>query len=185
MFTASRFGDLLAAPTTKRYQNYLDEVFNEIIGVPDFDEGVNKPWFWHGKNWEAEARGSYEFQTGNEVTEAGLIISNELPYVACSPDGLVGNDGGVEIKSRKSRKAWLKSVEAGVDSEHLPQIHGCIWVTDRKWWDYVSYFKAPESSSHDMHIQRVYRDEEYINRLRGACRIAWHTLKKRVENYYG
>jgi hypothetical protein len=184
-FTASRFGDLLADPSTARYQGYITEVVNEIIGVPDFDDGEYKPWFWHGKQWEAEARASYEFETGRTVVEDSLIMSKELYYVGCSPDGLVGDDGGIEIKCRKSWEAFLKSVEAEVDSIHVPQIQGCMWVTERQWWDYISYFKAPESADYDMHIHRVYRDEAYINRLRSACRTAWIEVQQRLEKYYG
>lgn len=184
LFTASRFGDLLADPSTARYQAYLDEVFNEIVGVPDFDDG-HKPWFSHGTEWEEEARGSYEFETGTEVREVGFIVSDQLDYVGCSPDGLIDPDGGIEIKSRKSRAAYLKSVKAGVDSIHLPQIHGCMWVTGRAWWDYVSYFKSPESMDHDLHIHRVYRDEKYINRLTSACMVARAKINERLERYYG
>lgn len=183
MFTASRFADLLADPSTVRYQGYITEVVNEIIGVPDFDDG-NKPWFRHGHEWEPEARGSYEFECDVEVVETGFIVSEELHYVGCSPDGLVGDDGGVEIKSRKSRDAYLKSVAAGVDSIHIPQIQGCMWVTGRQWWDYISYYKAPEVADYDMHVHRVHRAEAYINRLRSACRVAWVEVKRRVEEHY-
>jgi len=185
ILTASRFGDVLAAPHTARYLNYIDDVFGELIGVPDFLEGDNPPWFRHGKDWEAEAIASYEFNEGVEVAAHGLIKHPELEFVGCSPDGLVGNDGGVEVKCRKSLDAFEKSVAAGVESVHVPQIQGCMWVTGRQWWDYISYYKNPETADDRMHVFRVHRDEAYITRLEIACRTVWVEIQRKVETYHG
>lgn len=185
ILTASRFADVLAGRQTARHLNYVEDVFHEIIGVPDFLEDDNPPWFRHGHEWEAEARGSYEFQTGLTVSEVGLIIHPDLEYVGCSPDGLVSIDGGVEVKSRKSIDTFLKSQAAGVESVHVAQIQGCMWVTGRQWFDYVSYYKDPEEDDYLMHIHRVYRDDDYIAKLESACKTTWIEVQRKVEEYYG
>lgn len=176
--TASRFGDVLAKPTTKRYQSYLQEIVWELKGVPDF-ESEDKPWFQHGKDWEDEARGRYEWETNSSVVVPGFILHPKHEFIGCSGDGLIGEDGGLEIKSRKSIKSHLKSVKAGLPSEHRPQVQGCMWVTGRMWWDFESYYK-PMKGDPQIHIHRVEADKKYHDRLEQACLNFWKDIQEKV-----
>ena len=75
------------------------------------------------------------------VKEVGFVTREVAPGVVlgCSPDGLVGDDGGIEIKSRKA-KIQIDTILSGVvPSENIMQIQTAMWVTGRAWLDYVSY----------------------------------------------
>lgn len=167
--TASRFADVIAKPDTKRYRSYVQEVAWGRLGIPDFSP-EDLPWFRHGNEWEAEARSFYEWETGREVTQAGLFIHPELEFVACSPDGLsVGR--GLEIKCRKSLAGHMETVRKRVDSIYLPQIQGGMWVCNLEKWDFVSFFKGVINGSPKrlIHVHTVERDDKYIERIRQAC----------------
>lgn len=186
MITASRFGDALAGKDTARHKLLVREIVHAFVGVPDFDsdqeDKLNRnPWFRHGTIWEDEAIGEYEFIRNVNVERTGLIIHPEYKFIGCSPDGLVGTDGGTEVKSRKSKDAFDKSVAAGVESVYLPQIQGCMWVTGRKWWDYISYYKSIVTRETDIHIHRVMRDDIYIQLLEEACLETWDEVQTALE----
>lgn len=106
-----------------------------------------------GSYLEPEARRFYEFSRGEKVTEVGFCTTDDGRF-GCSPDGLVGDDGGIECKSphHKTQVKWL--LAGVVPPEHLAQCHGCILVTGRSYWDFLSYCPPlPEL------LVRVERDE--------------------------
>ena len=77
-------------------QDYLRKKVRDLCGKPS--EFVMSPAVQHGADMEDLARDYYEYHTGNEVTETGLIVHPTHPFLAASPDGLVGLDGCIEIK---------------------------------------------------------------------------------------
>lgn len=179
MITASRFGDVLAKPGTKRREQYIQELVWELMGVPDFDDD-DKPWFRHGKEWEPEARSMYEWETGREVQLVGSIRHPSLPFVSCSPDGLIGDTGGLEIKCRTSLDAHLKVAEKGPDSAYRPQVQGSLWITGREFWDFTSYYKAPASGRRLITIYTVEPDPKMFERLEQACLDLWGEVQERL-----
>lgn len=165
LITASRLGDVLAKPTTKRYRLLLAELRAERAGISIPEEELDKPWFRTGKEYEAEARGVFEFTYGIEVTQTGLLVSGNC---GCSPDGLIGDDGGIEIKVRTAPGEHIKTIEKGLPSVYKPQVQGCMMVTGREWWWFVSYYVAIATGKRDLYRVLVKRDEKYIARLRAA-----------------
>lgn len=115
-------------------------VGDELICGPD-------PWRWEGETadmargsfTEAEARNWYQLERDIDVECVGLCIHDNGRW-ATSPDGLVGEDGGLEIKcpARKTHIRWI--LDGRVPVEHLPQVHHSLIVTGRKWWDWMSYY---------------------------------------------
>jgi len=170
--TASRFGDVIAKPSSKRHQIYLQQLRLDIKGVPRFERDT--PWFDHGKEMEPEARGLYAWEKQVDVEEVGLIVHPKYDFISCSPDGLVGGDGGIEIKSRVVLSGHLKSKKVGVDAVHKPQIQGSLWITVREWWDFVSFYKHKDYT--DIHIHRVYPDENYIKMLEEKSLEFWEKV---------
>ena len=173
--TASRFGDVLAKPTTKRYSQYSEDIKNAMIGVPDFDD-EDKPWFAHGKEWEDEARGRYEWEKNIDVVQVDSIVHPSFEFISCSPDGLISSTGGLEIKCRKSLQQHLKTERSGIDTIYKPQVQGCLWITGYKWWDFVSFYKNILTQKTMFHVFRVEPDFEYFKRLEVACLEFWEKI---------
>lgn len=91
------------------------------------------------------------------VEEVGFATLDVGPYkLGASPDGLVGDKGGLEIKSRVPKVQLRTFLENRVPPANLAQVHGCMFVFDREWWDYCSY-----AGGWPLFVKRVYRDEKW------------------------
>lgn len=170
----SRLGDVLADPSTKRYKNYMQDIKDAIEGVPQIED--EKPWFEHGKRLEPYGIGRYEWETGYDVQEVGIIIHPKYDFIAGSPDGKVNKDGGVEGKCHKSYKEYRKIELKGMPAKHRPQVQGSLWLTDRKWWDYFSYYSNHGKTF--IYIQRIEPDIEYHKKLEAACLNFWEKVRE-------
>lgn len=144
----------------------IDQLATERITGRSAEEGYSNYWMDRGKEREDLARSIYEFQTGHEVEQVGFIYMDDSKLIGCSPDGLVGEPGMVEIKCPKL-STHLGYIRHGIDA-HMPQIQGQMMVADRQWSDFVSY--CPESHI-ELWTVRVERDDEYIEQLLIACRL--------------
>lgn len=87
---------------------------------------------------EREARGWYAFERDVEVREVGLCLTDD-GRVGASPDGLVGEDGGLEIKCFAPENALRTLLSGEVPKDYVIQIQAQLWVTGRAWVDFVSY----------------------------------------------
>lgn len=145
-----------------------------IIGVP-CDSPYCNAAMQNGIETEALARMAYESTTFNRVEEVGFVQSDE--WVGVSPDGLVGKDGGLEIKCPRPQThlSYLMSKEAWL--HYKWQVQGSLWVTGRDWWDFVSFCPRfpPEQQ---LVIDRVDRDNEIINTIDEAVR---HVIERVME----
>ena len=161
--TASRFGDVMARPSSKRFRNYLLDLVFDFEGVPDFRDDA--PWFAAGAAMEPTALGAYSWKTDTVVQRVGLCVRDDFDYIGCSPDGLLGDDGGVEVKCRKYLRTYFAAVRAGYKSTMRPQVQGCMYVTGRKWWDVVNFWRDDKHELEKINIVRVQRDDQYIQTL--------------------
>ena len=119
-----------------------DEYQAELLAEWVLQEPVKEfstDWTERGKAIEADAREYYEFQNDAEVRSVGLIYRDESRMTACSPDGLVGDDGGLELKSPMPETHLLYLARGVVPGKYMPQVQGCLWITGRAWWDWMSY----------------------------------------------
>lgn len=174
-WTGSKFVDLVARnkKTGQRLKAFDDlcwQVATErLTGTQE--EGPDSYSLRWGREVEPFAAEAYEFHTGNIITPSGFIPHPEVSTAGCSPDGLIGSDGGVEMKSPKSSRIHLERFLTGIPDEYVPQVQGCMWVTGRKWWDFVSYDpRMPES--YRLFVQRIKRDEAFINEIQMAVQEA-------------
>lgn len=164
--TASRIGDLMAR-TQKGWgaprKHYLAEkVAERVTGkskdrkrVASLDQRLET---------EPDARIAYEFYSDNEVQQVGFIEHPRIPNAGCSPDGIVGSDGGLEIKCCDT-ETHIEIITAGtIDQGYLYQCQFGMACTDRKWWDFVSFDpNMPEQLK--LYVQRVERDDQLINQI--------------------
>lgn len=160
--TASEFSSILTKGQGKTRASYLRRVLAErLVGKPL--ETYRNGHMDRGIEQEPFARMAYEASTGRMVEEVGFIQHESLD-TGCSPDGLVGDDGGAEIKSVIPTVQVETILRGGYPPEHAPQIQGNLWITKRQWWDFCSYCPdMPERLR--LYTYRVQRDEKYIATL--------------------
>jgi len=174
--TASRFGDVLARPSSKRYRYYMDDLVESLQGFPRIEKYT--PWFDHGNELEDRGKGLYEWMHNVEIKDFSFIHHPKYFFIGCSPDGLIGEYGGIELKSRLSYKEHQRSERLGLPSEHKPQVQGSLWITGREWWDFVSYYH--NHGKRLLFSFRVYPDLEYHKRLEYACLDFWNKANNRI-----
>jgi len=122
-----------------------------------------------GVDKEEEARTAYGFLTGRNVVEVGLYKHSTIIGSHASPDGLVDDDGCLEIKCPNSAThiETLKSNQ--VAHKYLLQMQWQMACADRQWCDFVSF--DPRMPEHlMMYVQRVQRDDDMLVTLEGEVR---------------
>lgn len=163
--TCSRFEDCInfrkdKKESAKRHDYRMELVIERLTGQPS-EHYVSDYMLW-GSEQEAAARMAYEAHSGNLVLVPGFIDHPTLPMCGGSPDGLVDDDGLIEVKAPTS--ATHIETLLTEECEHLPQIQGNLWVTGRKWCDFISY--DPRLPAHlQLYVRRIERDEKYIAEL--------------------
>ena len=108
---------------------------------------------------EDEAREYYQLMTGNRIRRCGFVESADR-RCGCSPDALVGDDGGLELKCPQPTNAVKYLIENRLPLDYAAQVQGSLYVTGRKWWDFFSY-----SRSRPAFLLRVERDEEVMQKI--------------------
>ncbi len=172
-FSASKFGKLFMGKTTKGYNGYLNDIAIErLTGEPV--PSYKNSWMDRGNILESEARETYELKTWDKVQTVGFVELDE--WIGVSPDGLVGNDGGIEIKCLGSDAFAEVKLNGTVDKDHLYQMQGCMWVCEREWCDYVVYYPGLS-----LFIKRIPRDETIIKSIQNEIEIAKIEVIKRMD----
>jgi hypothetical protein len=116
-----------------------------------------------GKEQEPLARDLYQELHG-PVSEVGFVPHPSIPASGASPDGLVGDDGLLEIKCLIKANHIDILLTEKIDDKHMYQMLWQMACTGRQWCDFVSY--NPELPEHmRLFVKRVHRDEEEINRI--------------------
>lgn len=131
-----------------------------------------------GTEQEPIARAQYEAETGSLVYGAGFMCTDDRKF-GCSVDGLVGEDGMVEIKTLVSSERLFTTAVDGDISEYVDQINGCMWITGRKWCDLITW--APDMPAGlQMTIIRIEREDDAIEALESDL-IAFEKLVSQYE----
>lgn len=165
MAISERTGKPLKARSDAVWQVVVERMTGQAIEGPG---GFALAW---GHEVEQFARDAYELETGNVVQQVGFIEHQEFPFAGASPDGLIDDDGGLELKCPRDSRIHLDRFLSGVPAEYIPQIQGCMWVTGRQWWHFASYDpRMPES--HRLLIIKVPRDEAVIAKIQAAVLAA-------------
>lgn len=164
--TASRFKDVMdftkaGKPGAKRTAYIWELVIERLTGQPC--EHYTSTAMQHGTDNEPLARMAVE-ATGVMVEQTGFIKHPTLAFVGGSPDGLIDDDSGVEIKCPFNSANHLQCWLSGMPEDHMAQIQGLMWITGRKQWLFASYDpRMPEK--HQLYLQTIERDDEYIAKL--------------------
>jgi len=174
--TASMFSVLLSgrkdAKDKKTRQTYMMKLAGEIItGEPA--ESYTNVHMERGKEMEDEARAAYALITDADPIRVGFM---KAFGAGASPDSLIGDDGGLEIKTALPHIQVDRLLTGALPSEHKAQVQGNLWVSGRKFWDFVSY--CPRLPLFKI---RVERDEEYIKEIAAGVSDFNRDLAEMVE----
>lgn len=123
-----------------------------------------------GTDNEPAARSLYEFMTDSTVEQVGLYTHPTIEHAHYSPDGIVSDDGLIEIKAPLPATHLKTILSEEIDGKYLTQIAWGFAVTGRKWCDYISFCPAFPG---DMQIwtKRVYRDDALVAELEKEARV--------------
>lgn len=159
--SASQFGKVVT-PTGKRstqVDGYLNKLVAEILTGKSDQQEPNEA-MTRGTELEPEARAYYEL-IGGPVVETGFVIHDD--GFGCSPDGLVGDTGLLEIKCPLAHTHVEYLRENALPGLYVPQVQGQLLVTGREWCDFLSYHPDMKPL-----LIRVERDEQFIKVLHEA-----------------
>lgn len=160
--TSSCFSQMLAKGEGKVRRTYMMKLLGErLTGEPA--DNYSNGHMERGHAMEEEARNIYALLTDAEPQRVGFIRnSGDYGEAGASPDSLIGADGLLEIKTKLAHLQCEVLLADRLPPEHTAQIQGQLWVAEREWVDFVSYWpKMPPF------IKRINRDENYIRVLTG------------------
>ena len=159
--TASNFSKIITSKgePSKQATKYMHKLAGEII-TGYREELFQSDAMLRGIEMESEARNLYSMTNDVEVEEVGLCLGEGLFPFGASSDGFVGTDGMVEIKCPNMATHVGYLLAKKLPTDYFQQVQGQMWVCNRKWNDFVSYYPALKPL-----IVRVNRDEEFITKL--------------------
>jgi hypothetical protein len=186
--TASEFSTLLASGkgggesiTRKKYLRRL--AGERITGVPA--ETFSSADTLRGNAMEAQARAMYSLQTGNDVELVGFVTNDEKT-IGASPDGFIcGRRGAVEFKTALPH-VLIEHIERSIreplyfPSEHVAQTQGNLGVCELEFIDLAIFWPGMP-----LFVQRSFRDEGYLAKLRSACDQANAEIAEIVDRVSG
>lgn len=170
LVTASTIGKLITPSTLKPASNDTARSLIETLVIESITGRVEyvhpNAAMQRGNRDEPWARHEYEKATGQTVTEVGFIRLDTPDYsLGYSPDGLVGDDGLTEFKSRTPRIQARTIITGEVPLANMAQLMTGLYVTRRDWIDYASY-----SNGMPLFIKRVYPDGKWFDAIDATMR---------------
>jgi putative phage-type endonuclease len=166
--TASRVADAVAKTKTgwgaSRANLMATLIIERLTDTPQ--ESFTSPAMQHGIDTEPQARAAYCFYRDAEVTEVGFVEHPSIPMSGCSPDGLIGDAGMLEIKCPNTATHLETLLDGTIPGKYVTQMQWQMACTGRQWCDFVSFDpRLPESMR--LFVHRVPRDNGKIAELTG------------------
>jgi hypothetical protein len=183
LVTASTIGNLLTA-TGRPANNDTSRRFTLGL-VAERITGYTEPTFVNddmlrGRMDEPVARDLYaQHILMGEVTEIGFMVRDFEGFsLGFSPDGLVGQEGFIEIKSRRQKKHLQTILEDRVPAENVAQIQAGLLVSGRDWCDYVSY-----CAGMPLYVKQVLPDSDWHDSIVAAVAQFERTAAEWIDTY--
>ena len=178
--TGTGFAKVLAKGQGKTRKSYMIQLAAERLTGLAQESYSNAAMEW-GTEHESDARIRYEMVNDVSVLLAGFVeLSDEI---GTSPDGLVDDEGLLEIKCPNSTTHIETIMSNKVPSQYIPQIQGGMWVAERQWCDFVSF--DPRVAAVPCLCLRVARDQKYIDNLENEVNVFVAELKGLTEKITG
>lgn len=169
--SASRMADITARTKTgwgASRANYAAELVAERLTGATAEKHSNDAMRW-GTECEPQARAMYEFMTGQDVKQVGVVLHPTIAMACASPDGLVGDKGLIEIKCPNTA-THIDILKSGtIDGKYIKQMTWQMICTGREWCDFVS-FDPRMPPEMQIFIKRVSADGSIMSGLDEECR---------------
>jgi predicted phage-related endonuclease len=158
----------------KTAESYAEEVVCRIMGFP-LENYVSEAMQF-GIDCEPLAIKEYESVKFTEVDYTkDRVLHPKYEYISGEPDGLVGEDGILEIKCPNPTNHFKNLLNGEQISQYMYQIQGYLWLTDRQWCDFCS-FRPDYPEKYRLSVNRVVRDQDMIDSLEQRCVLFWNEL---------
>lgn len=162
---------------------YMNQLIGERITGEPADVFQGNRHTERGHELEPVARELYVQRTGaTDIEHVGIIRSDvvckatgEIHKVGYSPDSLVGSDGLAEVKTKLPKYQVEVILSGEIPKEHIPQCQGGLWVSDREWIDFISYWPGMP-----LFVKRAYRDEVMIRKIAERVEAFYEELENRM-----
>lgn len=169
LVTASKVAEVMAVtksgPSAMR-KNYLADIVAEKL-TGERREGFSNAAMQWGTDMEPQARAAYAFLHDADVAEVGFVTHDDVPGLGASPDGIVGDDGMVEIKCPNTATHIDTLLTGKIDRKYVLQMQTQMACTGRAWCDFVS-FDPRLPAAMQLFVHRVHRDEKLIAEIEAA-----------------
>lgn len=179
--TASRIADMMAKIKSgygASRANYLAELVAERLTGVVAETYTNAAMQW-GTEKEPEARAAYQFFADAEVQEVGFVLHPTIERSGCSPDGLVGEHGLLEIKAPNTATHIETLLAASIPDKYLKQMQWQMACTERAWCDFASYDPRLPTRM-QLFVQRVPRDNAMIAEIEHEVLIFLKEIDSKV-----
>lgn len=152
---------------------YMDQLIGERITGEAAELPFSTRATERGHEYEIKARTLYEAREEVTTTQAAIILNHGCGY---SPDSLVGTPGLTEIKSKLPKFQVAVILGDEVPKEHVAQCQGGLWVSEREWIDFISYWPGMP-----MFVKRMYRDNALISKIDERVKNFYELMDARME----
>lgn len=156
---------------------YMNTLIGERITQEIADPFMGNRHTERGHELEPKARALYEAQTDLSCSQVAIILNNGCGY---SPDSLVGDKGLNEIKTKLPKYQIEVILSDEVPKEHIPQCQGGLWLAEREWIDFISYWPGMP-----LFVKRLHRDEAMIAKMAERVKTFYEILEDRMNRVLG
>ncbi len=181
-FTASTDFQQLVTGKKDTYNKLMrKKAAEKITGQLILNEYTNAN-MQRGNELEQAAIDAFQMETGLIIDQVGFVEGSE--WYGCSPDGLIGEDAGIEIKCKDIHTHFGCFVD-GYDTTYKWQIQGSLFVTGRKVWYFVSYNPHYVHLNKHLVIEKIGRDDNLIGQIKAGIDKGVADVKQLIETYGG
>ncbi|UNE54918.1 lambda exonuclease family protein [Bartonella machadoae] len=167
---------------TSKYEDYKIKLITERLTGEISPHYETEDMRW-GIEHEDDALQEYGFIYDANIIKCGFIPHPSIEMAGASPDGLIGEDGLIEIKCPRSATHMRFCIDEEIKPEYLAQMQFQMACTGRQWCDFVSYDpRFTHQSSHlRMKVKRVHRDDEQINSINQAVEAFLTQIEQEIQ----
>lgn len=178
--TASNITEVLSKGVGR--ETYKRKLVAERLTMQAGESFSNAAMEW-GTAQEPFARIAYEVSSGTFVDKTGFHLHDTIAWLGASPDGLIGEDGLIEIKCPNTATHLEYWFDGEAPAKYHKQIQCQLWVTKRSWCDFVSY--DPRLDINKLFVVRVERDNKLIDKMQSEANVFLAEVNDMVNKFKG